>query len=466
MRAILVRVAGQYPLFIVPLSFTPFMPAPAPDNVSGLGVLTRLRRNGFAAFPSRCFQEQVVSLRALGRSLVLASGPDAVQAVLATDAASFQRLRMGRRVLGPIVGEGILVSEGETWRRQRKAMAPAFTPRVVPTLARHIASCADASLPVVEVCRPVDVFALTQTLALDIAAVTMFSMTSASFGAALRQMVTGFMNGIGQPRPSDFLLPSAVPSVADWRRARFRKQWVKLIGAIVAERPVIGDGESPRDLFDLLTQAFGEKDGVPGQAVLDEVATMIVAGHETTATALFWAVWLLAHAPHWQDAVAREVREVDLSPSGAAEALERLPITTAVVKEALRLFPPAFMTGREATADTELCGQRVAKGAMILLPLWMLHRNPALWAVPERFDPNRFLGGVEPPRFTFLPFGAGPHVCIGAQLAMTEAVLVLARMVQLFAISVVDGEAVLPVGVLSTRPERSVPFRFLRRAQA
>lgn len=443
--------------------FFPSMPHLPPDDITGLGVLFRLKQNGFGAFPARCFYEPVLSLRALGRPLVIAAGPEAIKAVLSTDATSFQRLRMGRRVLSPIVGDGILVSEGAVWRRQRRAMAPAFTPRTVPTLARHIAACADTTLPHVSTEQPVDVFALTQTLALDIAAVTMFSMTSATFGAKLRAMVTSFMAGIGQPRPADFLLPPSAPTLTDWRRKRFRHRWVALIEAIIAERPKIGTQDEARDLFDLLMQAFGEEGGIAGQAVVDEVATMIVAGHETTATALFWAVWLLANTPGWQDAIAQEVQHTDLSPDHAAAALLHLPVTTAVVREALRLFPPAFMTGREAVSDVELCGQSIPGGAMMLLPFWMLHRNPELWKNPAAFDPDRFLNGKEPDRFTFLPFGAGPHVCIGAQLAMTEAVLVLARLVQLYRFAAVDDKPVLPVGVLSTRPSRSVPFRFFPR---
>ncbi|MFT8804484.1 MAG: cytochrome P450 [Acetobacter aceti] len=440
--------------------FSPPMPALPSDDITGLGVLFRLKRNGFGAFPERCFHEPVLSLRALGKPLVIAAGPEAIKAVLATEAASFQRLRMGRRVLSPIVGEGILVSEGDVWRRQRRAMAPAFTPRTVPTLARHIAACADTTLLRISIEKPVDVFALTQTLALDIAAMTMFSMTSETFGVTLRRMVTSFMSGIGQPRPADFLLPPSVPTLTDWRRKHFRRRWVTLIEAIIAERPQRGTQEEARDLFDLLMQAFGGEGGLAGQAVVDEVATMIVAGHETTATALFWAVWLLANTPEWQDAIAEEVRHIDLSPDHAAGALSHLPVTTSVVREALRLFPPAFMTGREAVSDGDLCGQAIPRGAMILLPFWMLHRNPALWKNPAAFDPGRFLNGKEPDRFTFLPFGAGPHVCIGAQLAMTEAVLVLARLVQLYRFKAADEKPVLPVGVLSTRPSRSVLFRF------
>lgn len=241
-----------------------------------------------------------------------------------------------------------------------------------------------------------------------------------------------------------------------------------LIEAIIAGRETVKDGAEARDLFDLLVQAFGD-DGaetgtaVPNRMIVDEVATMIVAGHETTATALFWACLMLARVPAWQDAVAEEVRDADLSVEGAATTLPDLKVTTAVVREVLRLFPPAFMTGREAVVDAELCGVPVKKGAMLLLPFWMLHRRPDLWRDADAFDPRRFLEGPEPERFAFLPFGAGPHVCIGAQLAMTEAVLVLARLVQTVRLQVREDRPVLPLGVLSTRPSYSPVFEIIHR---
>jgi cytochrome P450 len=433
------------------------------DRAGGLGVLAALRRNGYSAFPRRCLDEPVVSLRALGRPLLLAAGPEAMQGVLVAQAGQYQRMRVGQRVLSPIVGRGLLVSEGETWRRQRRVMAPAFTPRGVPVLAGHIAACADRACRGLDTDRPVDLFSTMRRLALDVAAVSMFSLDIGAFDQPLRDAVTCFMTGIGTPRPSDFLLPPGMPTLLGWRRRRFRRRWVALVGQIIAARQAGRPTDTPRDLFDLMEAAFGAEGGGTTSELIDEVATMIVAGHETTASVLFWACLLLARSPRWQDEMAREVRDMDLSPDGAATTLPALHVTTAIVRETLRLYPPAFMSGRESIRDTDLCGQAVPQGAMLLLPFWMLHRNPALWRDPDRFDPARFLEQPDPPRFSFLPFGAGPHVCIGAQLAMTEAVLVLARIVQDVSLALLDRAPVLPVGVLSTRPSHAPTFRLTRR---
>lgn len=439
------------------------MPPQPPDDVSGLRILSRLRHNGFAAFPARCIREPVISLRVAAKSLTLATGPEVVKTVLLTEADKFQRLRMGRKILGPIVGNGILVSEGDIWRERRRAMAPAFTPRAVSLLVPHICVCCTAALRGIDGDKPVDLFALAQALALDIAATTMFSMTSNNFAVVLRQMVSSYMTGLGRPRPTDFLVPTWLPTIVDWRRAKFRRQWMTLVEAIVATRASIASERGSRDLFDLLMHAFGAEGSAPGQTVVDEAGTMMVAGHETTATALFWTLWLLARVPEWQEAIAEEVRHVDLSPERAAASLDSLLATKAVVQEMLRLFPPAFMTGRESRTTTTLGGQRVARGGIVLVPIWMLHRRPELWRNPAAFDPRRFLEGREPENFAFLPFGAGPHVCIGAQLAMTEAILVVAFFVQLYEIAVEDTAPILPVGILSTRPSRTPLFRLSRR---
>ena len=444
--------------------FVPPVPPLAPADVGGLRVLLRLGRNALAAFPRSCLDQPVVrlSMPRMAPALVLASAPDAMRQVLQTDAASYGRLQAGKRVLGPIVGRGLLVSEGEAWRRQRRAMAPAFTPRAVPVLAGHIAACAQAACQQLEAGGdgPVDLLAIMQRLALDIAAVSMFALETAAFGGELRAMVSGYMTTIGRPSASDFLLPAGVPTPLGARRALFRWRWRRLIRGIIAERRG-RDGAhappgAPRDLFDLMAAAHGDHDE---DLLADEVATMIVAGHETTALTLFWACYLLAQAPDWQEAVAAESRGIDLAPGLAAAALPSLVQTRAVVQEVLRLYPPAFMTARQARVSGELCGVEVPAGAVVLLPFWLLHRNPRWWGpAADAFDPARFLRGPEPDRFAYLPFGAGPHVCIGAQLALTEAVLVLARVLQGSRITLPGARAVLPVGVLSTRPDHTPTF--------
>ena len=345
-------------------------------------------------------------------------------------------------------------------------MAPAFTPRTVPVLAGHIMHRTEAACARLDAAAaahgPIDLLGAMQRLSLEIAASSMFSLEAEGFGAELRGMVSRYMATIGRLSPSDFLLPRGVPTPLAVRRAPFRRRWRRLIAAVIAEPSAqdgggrLVSGTQPRDLFDLMAAAHG--DGAE-DLLADEVATMIVAGHKTTALAMFWALLLLAQAPRWQAAVAAEANGLDLSPDRAAAALPALARTRAVVQEVLRLYPPGFVTAREALRAHEVCGVTVPARAVVLIPFWLMHRNPRWWAAPEMFDPERFLHGPEPDRFAFLPFGAGPHVCIGSQLALTEAVLVLARLLRDREIGLTGSRPVLPVGVLSTRPDHAPEFR-------
>jgi unspecific monooxygenase len=243
---------------------------------------------------------------------------------------------------------------------------------------------------------------------------------------------------------------------------RFRSQWIALMDEIIAARLRAPPGDKPRDLFDMLLAARDPETGAAfSRAQLrDQMATMIVAGHETTALTLFWSLYLLASAPADQERVAQEVRGIDLGPDAAAEALAKLPYTRAVVSEALRLYPPAFALARMALAADRVGDVAIPRGGLVMMSPWVLHRHRRLWADPDAFNPSRFLGEAPPAhRFAYMPFGAGPRVCVGAQLALTEACLVLAMMVQRFDVALADSSPVLPVAVIVTGPDRPAPPR-------
>ena len=186
----------------------------------------------------------------------------------------------------------------------------------------------------------------------------------------------------------------------------------------------------------------------------DEVATMILAGHETTATALFWSLYLLALDPATQDEVAAEVK-------GAAGSFEpeRLKFTRAVIDETMRLYPPAFLIARAAYAADTVAGRPVKAKDVILIAPWLLHRHEKLWRDPNAFIPQRFMAPNPPPdRFSYLPFGAGPRICIGAHFAQVEATLALAKLIGAFRVELIDKTPVIPVGVVTTQPDRSPVF--------
>jgi cytochrome P450 len=250
----------------------------------------------------------------------------------------------------------------------------------------------------------------------------------------------------------------------DFARARFRKRWTGFVAMLIAERRAAGKkaGAPPRDLFDLMDQARDPETGkgFSDEQLVDEVATMILAGHETTATALFWALYLLALDPETQEEVASETRGEHLD---CMADIDRQKFTRAVTEETMRLYPPAFLVARAAREKDNAAGFEIGKGDIIMIAPWLLHRHEKLWDQPNAFIPKRFMSTEPPDRFAYLPFGAGPRVCIGAPFAQAESVLALARLVGAFRVELADTAPVIPQGVVTTQPDRSPLFRITRR---
>jgi unspecific monooxygenase len=439
-----------------------FLPASrAPDEgTSARGIARALGENALLAFPPEAFEEEVLVRSFFGRQQVILCRPASIHHILVDNPANYRRTAATIRMLRPLLGKGLLLSEGEDWRRQRQTVAPAFTPRTIPTLARHIAQATGALIDRLADCRgrPVDLLAEMQFLALEIAGRSMFSLAMDRHGAELRELVTGYAEHLGRPTLLDFLLPLPIPSPREFARRRFRRRWMALIRRLIAERRERAP-EDAGDLFDVLS--IEERD--PAR-LADQFATLITAGHETTAVALFWSLYLVAAAPEVRERIAAEAAPLDLGPDAAAEALSRLVYTRAVVHEALRLYPPAFTLARLARGADTAGGIPIAARAAVLIAPWVLHRHRRLWDQPERFDPARFLPGAPPPeRCAYLPFGMGPRVCIGAQFALTEATLVLAAMIRAFHIERAYSEPVMPVAIVTTQPDHPPLFRLAPR---
>ena len=284
------------------------------------------------------------------------------------------------------------------------------------------------------------------------------------YGPELRELILRYAVRLGRPSLIDFLLPLGVPTPADLARARFRRRWRRLIDGIIADRAA-RPSNGPADLFDILAAAEPETpEGVAAERLGDQVATIVVAGHETTAAALFWTMYLLAQHAEEQERLAAEIAPLGLRPDNAAELLPRFVHTRAVIDEALRLYPPAFVIVRQALDNDQAGGVPVRKGSLVLIAPWILHRHRRFWAAPERFDPSRFMpDALPPPRFAYMPFGAGPRICVGAPFALTELVLVTATLVRAFRIELAQHRPVAPVGLVTLQPEAPPPFRLIPR---
>jgi cytochrome P450 len=444
----------------------PPRPEPKPDSMSTIRRMAAVRRSGIDGWGQAAYEEDILKGRFLGQTNFIVNAPDAIRHVLIDNYENYRRTSIGIRVLRPILGsEGLLLSEGRAWKHQRRTLAPAFSPRAVSMLIPHMHAAIDDAIADLDAHNgePVDVREAMQRLTLDIAGRTMFSFSIDKFGQELRAFVMEYGTQLAQPYPLDLLLPLSWPSPQDFKRRRFRTRWTQFIGGLIAERRAgkAADGV-PQDLFDLMVQARDPETGVAfnDAQLCDQVSTMILAGHETTATALFWALYLLALDPATQDELAREAQAAVASGD---LSLERLKFTRAVLDETMRLYPPAFLIARSAAAPDVIGGMPVKKRAIILISPWILHRHKKLWRDPDTFDPHRFLTGTPPDRFAYLPFGVGPRVCVGAHFALVEATLSLARLIASFKVELKSNEPVMPIGVVTTQPDHAPPFALSRR---
>jgi cytochrome P450 len=462
-----VSIAETWDISVPRQPLVPPSPPRASETMTALGRMAAMRESVIGTWGQRAYEEDIIRGRFFGRSSFILNTADAIRHVLVDNYENYTRTPAGIRVLRPVLGEGLLIAEGRAWKHQRRTLSPAFTPRAVTTLVPHMIAAIDETIAKLQGANagPVDLREAMQRMALEIAGRTMFSFEMGRHGPALRDFVMEYGERLARPHFLDLLLPLGWPSPQDFSRARFRKRWTHFVAMLMTERRAAGkhEGAPPRDLFDLMGAA---RDPETGEAFTDEqlgdqVATMILAGHETTATALFWSLYLLALDPASQDELAAEVQGATVD--GALD-IERLKFTRAVVDETMRLYPPAFLIARAAAGPDTIAGMPVKKKDVILIAPWLLHRHEKLWRDPNAFIPARFMPGAPPPdRFAYLPFGVGARVCIGAHFALVEATLALAKIIGAFRVELLDKEPVMPIGVVTTQPDRSPMFRIARR---
>ncbi|SFJ49934.1 cytochrome P450 [Bradyrhizobium sp. cf659] len=444
----------------------PPTPPRAPEGMSFLGRVAVIRQNMIATWGQRAYEEDVLEGRFFLHKSFILNRPDAIRHILLSNYENYTRTPAGIRMLRPVLGEGLLIAEGHSWTFQRRTLAPAFTPRATANLVPHMTAVLDETIAKLDARNGeiVDLRETMQRMTLEIAGRTMFSFGMDRHGPTLRNFVMEYGERLGRPYFLDMLLPVSWPSPMDFARARFRKRWTEFVAMLIAERRAAGkkDGAPPRDLFDLMDEARDPETGkgFSDAQLIDEVATMILAGHETTATALFWALYLLALDPDTQEEVASETRGEHLD---SMADIDRQKFTRAVIEETMRLYPPAFLIARAAREKDSVAGIEIGKGDIIMIAPWLLHRHEKLWDQPNAFVPKRFMSTEAPDRFAYLPFGAGPRVCVGAPFAQAESVLALARLIGAFRVELVDTAPVIPHGVVTTQPDRSPMFRITRR---
>ena len=394
--------------------------------------------------------------------------PDGIRRVLQENNRNYGKGSLTLGIFKPVVGEGLLTSEGGLWLRQRRLMQPVFHRRSVAAFGTLMTDEALAMLerwrPAAQTGTPLDVPGEMARLTLDIATASLFHAHVGEEPGAVARAVNTLVEDLGYRFEVPFYPPPRVPTPRNRRRRAALRTVDRAVYKIIAERRS-GGGEED----DLLALLMGARDEETGEAMdnrqlRDEVITLFLAGHETTANALSWAFYLLATHPEAEEKLREELGEVLGTDDGIRTPtltdLPRLTYTKMVVDETLRLYPPAWITNRQAAAEDEILGHPIPAGAFVMLSPYVLHRHPDYWERPDAFDPERFDPGRGNgrPRFAYFPFGGGPRQCIGQGMALVEAQLVLATVLGRCRLRPASDRPVEAEALATLRPRGGLPM--------
>jgi cytochrome P450 len=428
-----------------------------------------LRDDSLATMRAEAYTADILERRLLWKRTFFVNEPGAVKHVLLDNAANYHKTEIARRLLEPGLGRGLLTSEGETWRRHRRIMAPAFDHRSIVSYAPVMTEIAENLLgdwDALPARAEIDVATAMMHATLLIISRTMFSSDSDDIVGVVEGGVHRYL---AQVRPGlvDILgLPRWLSS--SHRAGAIFTEFDQVIDRLITARGRAGDAQ-PKDLLARLIAARDEETGggMTAQEVRDQVVTIFMAGHETTAVALTWTWYLLSLHPAVEAKLHAELAAVLGGRTPRHEDLAKLPYARMAIEESMRLYPPAHTLSRMALAEDEVLGHRIPKGAQILIVPWLLHRHAKLWEEPQRFDPERFAPErtARRHRFAYIPFGAGPRICIGAAFAMAEATLILATLAQRYRLRLKPGFPVEPQGLITLRPRYGMQMVLERRGR-
>ena len=446
--------------------YPPFLTPPA-EPLSLPGYFLAFVRNPLGATPAIIYREWTYTYR---NRITYVADPARIKRILLDDFTEFPKTIIERYVLSKLLGKGILTAHGPEWRWQRQAAAPLFRPAEIQRYAPVMTAAAEAAiedwrqLPPGEV-RYVDRDTTRATF--GVIADTMLHSRDPAVTEALERAHRDYLLPLSWPGVYGALgLPGWLPFPRKSARRRAETDMRQSVGNLVRRRRA---GADDRD--DLMTRLLNAKDPETGQSMGDEqmvdnLLTFLLAGHETSAKSLAWMLYLVALSPEWEERLLAEVRRVaGDEPIGAGHA-ERLTDVAMFIKEGMRLYPPISSLARVATRDVDLDGTPVKKDGIIVMPIFAIHRHRKLWEDPARFDPERFSPEREAQqvRYQYLPFGAGPRVCIGASFAMLEATILLASFVRAARFRVPEGHVPVPLSRIALQPKGGMPLEVTLRA--
>jgi cytochrome P450 len=437
----------------------------APGPLPLRKFLLRFVRNPLTGLPQSAYEERIVRYDGGRAIIVWVSDPALIEEVLLQSVDRFPKTELEKRVFEHTLGDGILTSQGASWRWQRRTAAPLFRPADLTGLVPTMSAAAEAQLARWAESPAGTVQAIDRDMSATtfrVISATMFAGSADRDAAAILHCADTALSTISWDIAAAMMrFPAWLWYPGKLRRRRAGVRLRALVTAILARRRA--DGLKGDDLLARLARAQDPETGAPmsEKQLVDNLITFLAAGHETTAKALTWVLYLLARAPDWQ----RRVRDEVLAVAGRApiggEHLDMLVVTRAVLEEAMRLYPPAPIMSRAAASAVELGGRQIPAKANVVIPIFAVHRHRRLWEDPDRFDPERFMPEhrAKIARTQFMPFGFGPRTCIGASFAMMEGVVILATLARGAELEWDGHHLPEPVSRVTLRPKGGMPLR-------
>ena len=426
-----------------------------------LGLVRRSRSDILSVIPKNSVHLPIISGRLLRRFHIV-TDPDGTRQIFKSNFINYPKSPETKGVLAKALRHGLFVIEGEEWRWQRRALNPAFAPRnitrLTPPMTRSAAEAADR---LAAASGPVNISYEMMKTAFDVIVRVTFAGGDGESTVpldAVNDAIEHYLAKTAKISILDYLgAPSWVPRPGRLRTHPTLKALKAGADAAIAERRRNPNTDNPA-LLDMLLDAEDVKTGrrMTDAELRDNLITFLIAGHETTALTLSWALYLLAMEPDTQAQAAREARQVLSGRAATAQDVDKLVYTRQVIYEAMRLYPPIPMHLRTAEADDVVCGQQVRKGDTMIVPFYALHRHHKHWDYPRKFLPERFDDMSKIDRFAYVPFSVGPRVCIGADFAMQEAIIILATLLARSRFKLTDRKPPKPKLILTLRPDRDI----------
>jgi len=459
-------------------AFTPPAPTPRyvppgarPSLTGYLNYFQIMKRNPLEIWTEGHYREFVWTPRVFGQPYAITHDPAAIRHYLVTNAENYGLTRMRRALFEPLIGDGLLIAEGDLWKRTRKALTPVFNHRNVRGFAgvmRDVAANAAERLAG-EDGATVPMSREMLTLALDVLTACLFSGDEAIDTARFSRNLDRLLHIAGMPHPLDLMgAPSWAPRLGRGDANRLVAELRDQVTGLLAARRAREEEAGTDDFLSLLMRA-GADEGAPlsDTEIVDNLITFLAAGHETTARTLAWTFYLVSKSP---DAFEQAVAEIDgagLETEDPADWGGRLPFVTAVIKESMRLYPAAAIFTRLSKGPDRLGDIDIAAGTEVVTSPWVLHRHEKLWERPWVFDPDRFMGAAAEkiPRYAYMPFGAGPRICIGASFSMQEMVIIMAEFLARLRFEHVGAQEPQPIMRITVQPSTEVEMRVTRRVR-